>query len=242
MEILNKCALATLLLVSVGEYLRLRNVHKKLKIFQNHNKTLQLVQDDVKCFKHDFDNLIATIGGYVISDDMTGLRKYYYQLENDCKSVNTLCTLSPEIINENGVYNLLIEKFEKAEELDVKINLEIFLNLQELNIPIYQFTRILGILIDNAIESASQTDEKVVNIYLKNENWNNRQLVIVENTYNNKEVDIDKIFEKNFTSKETHSGLGLFKVRQIIKRNKNLNLFTSKNAFYFKQQLEIYDK
>ena len=65
-------------------------------------------------------------------------------------------------------------------------------------------------------------------------------LLIVENTYKNKDVDTEKIYEKGFSTKHGNSGLGLWKVRQILIRNNNLNLFTTKNDEYFKQQLEIY--
>ena len=41
-------------------------------------------------------------------------------------------------------------------------------------------------------------------------------------------------------NQKTNSGLGLWEVRQILKRNNNLNLFTTKDAEYFRQQFEIY--
>ena len=35
-------------------------------------------------------------------------------------------------------------------------------------------------------------------------------------------------------------GLGLWEIRQILKKHNNLNLYTSKDEKFFKQQLEIY--
>ena len=66
--------------------------------------------------------------------------------------------------------------------------------------------------------------------------------MVIEKTYKNKNINIDKIFEKDFSnkSKDTNSGLGLWEVRQILKKNNNLNLFTSKNDEFFSQQFEIY--
>lgn len=66
--------------------------------------------------------------------------------------------------------------------------------------------------------------------------------MVIENTYKNKDVDIDAIFEKDFStkSKKTNSGLGLWEVRQVLKKNNNLNLFTSKSDKFFSQQFEIY--
>ena len=105
---------------------------------------------------------------------------------------------------------------------------------------IYEFARILGILLDNAIDSANECEEKELNIIFRNEDKNNRNIVLIENTYNDKDVNIDEIFNKGITSKENHSGLGLWEIRQILKKNNNLNLHTTKNDKYFSQKLEIY--
>ena len=53
--------------------------------------------------------------------------------------------------------------------------------------------------------------------------------------------DINKIFDKGFTGKENHTGLGLWEIRKILKRNNNLNLHTTKTDKYFTQQFEIYN-
>lgn len=70
----------------------------------------------------------------------------------------------------------------------------------------------------------------------------NRDLVIIENSYINIDVDINEMFEKGYTSKKEKSndhGLGLWNVRRMLNKSKNLNLFTTKGKL-FSQQLEIY--
>lgn len=114
------------------------------------------------------------------------------------------------------------------------------LDLNTLKMKIYEFARILGILLDNAIEASSECEEKIINITFRNDTKNNRQLITVENSYKNKEVDTEKIFEKGISEKENHTGLGLWEVRKIIKKNDNVNLFTTKTDQFFSQQLEIY--
>ena len=66
------------------------------------------------------------------------------------------------------------------------------------------------------------------------------QLVIIENTYMNKEINTETIFQKGYSTKSGNSGLGLWEVRQLLSKNHNLNLFTSKTTDFFRQQLEIY--
>ena len=227
---------------SLTRVMKLTQKTKELESAEAYNKSLSILHDNVRGFKHDFDNIVATIGGYVKTNDMEGLKKYYLELEDDCQRVNNVAALNPSLINNPGVFNLLSSKYHEADSKNIKINLEIFLDLNDLNMKIYEFTRILGILLDNAIEEVEKCDEKIINIKFRNEENQNRQVVIIENTYSNKDVDIDTIFNKGFSGKEEHSGLGLWEVRQILKKNSNLNLHTSKDDKLFKQQLEIYKK
>lgn len=204
--------------------------------------SLRVLHDTVRTFKHDFDNIVNGIGGYVRNNDMEGLTKYYDQLLQDCNKTNNLYSLNPNVINHPAIYNILATKYYVADELNVQINLDIFLDLNEIekHMKIYEFTRILGILLDNAIEAAKECDDKTINVTFRKEDVKHRLIVIIENTYNNKDVNIDEIFEKGISSKQGNSGLGLWKIRQILKKNNNLNLFTTKDNKFFKQQFEIY--
>jgi len=208
---------------------------------KENNRILQNLQDELRGFRHDFSNIICTIGGYVQVKDMEGMAKYYSQIQKDVIKMNNLGALNPESINNPAVFTLITSKYSKALELGIEMNINVFLNLNTLNMKIYEFTRILGILLDNAIQAAQECDEKIINLEIRKESKRNRQVLLVENTYNNKDVDTEKIYEKNFSTKEGNSGLGLWEVRQILKKNNNLNLFTSKDNKFFKQQLEMYN-
>ena len=213
---------------------------QKLESAEEYNKTLHILHDSVRGFKHDFDNIVTTIGGYVKTDDMEGLKRYYSQLEDDCQKVNNLYLLDPDIINNPGIYNLLTTKYQEADEKGIKVNLTFLLDLNNINMKIYEFARILGILLDNAIEAASECDEKILNIIFRRDSKNSVDIIKIENTYKDKNVNIENIFNKGISGKENHTGLGLWEVKQILKKNNNLNLHTTKNEQFFIQQLEIY--
>ena len=225
---------------SLTRIFKLVLTRQKLESIKEYNNTLHILHDNVRGFKHDFDNILTTIGGYIRTNDMEGLEKYYLQLEDDCQRVNNLYILNPDVVNNDGIYNLLTKKYYDADSKDIKVNITFLLDLNTLNMKIYEFARILGILLDNAIEASAECEEKIINLTFRNDTKNSRQLVIVENTYKNKDIDTDKIFEKGFSGKENHTGLGLWEVRKLVKKNNNLNLYTSKNDKYFSQQLEIY--
>lgn len=225
---------------SLIKVMKLFTTEKKLESVEEYNKTLHILHDNVRGFKHDFDNIVTTIGGYVKTNDIKGLEKYYSQLQEDCEKVNNLYILNPDIINSPGIYNLLTRKYSKAEEKGIKVNLTFLLDLNDINMKIYEFARILGILLDNSIEATSECDKKIINIVFRNDTKNNRSIILIENTYKNKDVDLQQIFDKGISEKENHTGLGLWEIKQILKKNNNINLNTTKNEEYFSQQLEIY--
>lgn len=225
---------------SLTRVFKLTLTTRKLESAEEYNNTLHILHDNVRGFKHDFDNIVTTIGGYIRTEDMNGLKKYYLQLEDDCQRVNNLYLLNPEIINNDGIYNLLTKKYNEAEEKDIKVNITFLLGLSTLHMKIYEFARILGILLDNAIEASSECEERIINLTFRNDSKNSRELILIENTYNDKNLDTEKIFEKGVSGKDNHTGLGLWEVRKLIKKNNNINLYTSRNDNFFCQQLEIY--
>lgn len=225
---------------SLTRIIKLSLTSRRLESAEEYNNTLRILHDNVRGFKHDFDNIVTTIGGYIRTDDIEGLKQYYLQLEDDCQRVNNMYVLNPEIVNNDGIYNLIMKKYHEAEEKDIKVNISFMLDLSTLKMKVYEFARILGIFLDNAIEASSDCDEKIINLTFRNDSKNSRQLITIENTYANKDVDTQKIFEKGISGKENHCGLGLWEVNKLLNKNKNLSLFTTKNEKYFSQQLEIY--
>lgn len=241
-NIISLIAYFTISIYSLVKTMKLEKTTADLEQEKLYNKTLQILHDNVRAFKHDFSNTIAGIGGYIATKDMDGLEKYYKQLLQDCNQVNNLSSLSPDSINNPAIYTVLANKYYKADSLGIKINLETFVDFNNLHMGIYEFTRVLGILMDNAIEAASECAKKIINVIIRNDVQCNRQLLIIENTYNNKDVNIDRLSEKGYSTKPNNTGLGLWEVNKIIKRHKNLACFTSKTPEFFKQQFEIYNE
>ncbi len=212
----------------------------ELENSESYNNSLTVLYDNVRGFKHDFDNMVNTISGYLKVDDINGLKKYFSTFEKECDSIKNVQMLNPNIINNPGIYNLIVAKYQKAINLNVKINFDFFFDFDNLHMPIYEFSRILGILLDNAIESAKECKNKEVSLLFRDSVKQHVQIISIENTYLDKKIDTNKIFEKGISGKENHSGVGLWEVNQIIKRNNNIILNTSKDEELFKQELQIY--
>ena len=244
MSIFNFILLISFLGISIYSFsrmIKLASTKMELQNAEEYNKSLEFLYDKVKGFKHDFDNIVASLDGYIETNDIVGLKSYFTEMKKDCQIANNLSLINPRTINNPGIYSLLNSKFQKATNLGVRLDIDFFIKLDEVPINTYKLSRILGILADNAIEEAQKCEEKIVRISLRRENRNHRAVITVENTYSNKNVDISEIFKKGVSSKENHSGIGLWEVSNYVKRSTNLDLYTTKNEQYFKQELFIYD-
>lgn len=124
-------------------FIGLKKIEAELKQSKEYNKNLSNLNDNVRGFKHDFSNILIAIGGYIYADDMEGLKKYYSDLKVDCNKINNLSTLNPKVVNNPAVYAILSDKYNKAEENGITINLDIFIDLNKINMSIYEFTRIM---------------------------------------------------------------------------------------------------
>ena len=244
--LLNILSLIAYFSISITSFIRtaqLEVASQNLEEEKSYNKTLTILHDKIRGFKHDFDNIVQAIGGYVETNDMEGLKEYYSHLQKDSARVNNLSLLNPSTINNPAIYSLLTSKYFTAKDAGIEIeNFEVFVDFKDLekHIRIYELSRILGILFDNAIDASKESDEKILNLWIRNEPNRNRYIIKISNSYKDKSVDTDRIYEKGFSSKGENRGLGLWEVRQFIKKSKNLNLFTTKDDEYFTQQLEIY--
>lgn len=230
---------------SLSRTSKLEDTIQSLEEEKLYNKTLNILYDNIRGFKHDFGNIVQSIGGYISTNNMEGLKEYYNDLMKDCRKSNNLSILNPELLQNPAVYSLITSKYHKAEDVGISMEIEVFSNLANVNMKVYELTRVLGILLDNAIEASSKCKEKSINLTIRKDLKIDRQLIVISNTYTNKDVNTDKIFEKGYTSKKDSDvkshGLGLWEVRKVLKKNDNLNLFTTKTNDFFTQQLEIYN-
>lgn len=110
--------------------------------------------------------------------------------------------------NEINFISVISEEMYKLfDEMDTKLY--------------YKVCKITGILIDNAIEASTVSDDKLLLIDIYKED--NLVNIYIENTFEGT-VDIDSINKKGFSTKGKNRGLGLHIVSTILKENDNLSL------------------
>lgn len=226
---------------SIIKILQIEKMKNERNDLEGKNERLLKNYDDMASFRHDFKNIMQGFGGFIATRDIDGLQKMYNDVVCECKEIDNNHSFNRELINNPAIYNLINNKYLEAKKFGIEIKLEVYIDFNVLKITTYELCRILGVFLDNAIEASKECNEKIINIKFINDNCNNRNLVVIENTCRNFLIDMNQIKSKGFTTKKNKlfHGLGLWRVNQIVKKNENLRLYTSRGKM-FKQQLEIY--
>ena len=217
--------------------IKLVQAEEELITEKTYNNTLRELVDSLRTFKHDYNNTLQTIHGYIYTQDMNGLTEYFDQVLSETKTITGLDRLNPELFRNPSLFGLVTAKFESARKSGVTMNFEIYADLNDLDIKTYDFTRILGILLDNAIEASAGSKKKIVNFYVVEKNG--KVTVEISNSFTDTGLKIDEINEKGKSSKGKNRGLGLYKVKDILSRYPKIVHETKISSDLFLQRLVI---
>lgn len=240
--IVNLISMLAILTISIFNSQKRYNLilsEQELENQKNYNATLQSLVDSLKTFKHDYNNTLATLYGYVQLNDMNSLKRMFKEILEESKEISSLDKINPNLIKDPNVFGLITSKYQVCVKNNVNMSFEIFAELEEkeIGIKIFDLTRVLGIFLDNAIEAASGSKEK--NIHFLITEKDDKIIIEISNSYSDKALSTEKIYEKGVSSKGKNRGLGLYKVKEIIKRNPNVSLETILHDEVFLQRLTI---
>ena len=161
----------------------------------------------------------------------------FEQVLDETKAITTLDKLNPNTIKDPGLFGILSGKYQKAKENNLKMEVEIFGDIEGIDIEIFDLTRILGILLDNAIEAANKSRKRRVTFTLTE--MKNEVSFEITNTFIEKNIDLNKIKEKDVSSKGKNRGLGLYKVEEIVNKYSSVRNITQVEGDTFVQVLTI---
>jgi len=231
------------IIIIISNYEKEKKVTQKLKEFENlqdYTNKIEALYMELRLFKHDYFNIIASLSSYIDSENMEGLKNYFRtsilpageKLNHKDAALGALSYIKVEEI-KGLVYTKLFHAMQKGIQIELDINESI----EQMQIDILDLTRVLGIFLDNAIEAALNSEAK--KMYLGFAKSENSVLIVVQNSCKNENVDLKKIYQLGVSSKGKNRGVGLFQVQILMGKYKNVIHTTGYHEGMFAQRVEI---
>ncbi|PES99448.1 ATP-binding protein [Bacillus cereus] len=225
----------------------------KEKLLEEHEKRLDKelldyvekledMHDELASFRHDYMNVLLALEEGIRTKNVKGIERVYGEVITPTLNLinnHELDIAKLSRIQISEVKSVLRAKVGTAQQQQIKVMLDIPDKIETVSMPIIPFIRIISVLLDNAIEEAIHSEEKVLQIALFE--MDTKQYFVVRNSSHYKELDLQKIYEKNYSSKEGERGYGLFSLKRIINKTNNATLETTYTNPYFTQTFILKD-
>ena len=173
---------------------------------------LELLNKTLRTQRHDYLNHIQVIYSLMELEEFDEARKYIEPVYKDIVKVSKALKTSEPAVNA-----LLQAKLQMAEKNHIDMELEIKSDLKHLNMEPWEFCRVIGNIIDNAIFALKLKPNNRYMLVEFAEDLENIKINISNNGEKIPKEIIDNIFKVGFTTKGNKGdGMGLSIVKDVV--------------------------
>lgn len=202
---------------------------QQIKSDSNRLKIVLQTEDRIKMLRHDMKHHMNELKILANHNQVEKIQEYIDQMDEFLQNPNDV--ISSGNIEIDNLLNFMLDKAKKE-----KLNIEYDIKIMEPITYHFDINIILGNLLENAMEAAHQTKEKVIYVFIQL-----KQGVLkieIKNSYNNQIVRNGKDFLTTKYDKNSH-GIGINSVKKIVEKyngvldiSYNENLFQTKVILY----------
>ncbi|WP_311929603.1 sensor histidine kinase [Enterococcus durans] len=218
-----------------------RHLKQEYQSLAEYMKMLELTNNEIRNFRHDYKNILLSIEGYLDEKDYSSLDHYFRKvimptityLEKDSFKI-----LKASNIESSELKSLVVNKVLIAQQKGIDTIIEVPKVIKE--IPdhlVMLLIRALGIILDNAIEGADESKNPEIRIAIFD--IGNSLTIVVRNSCLENIPPLHQIKKSGFSTKGTGRGRGLAILQELMRDADNVFLETKVDSEYFTQKVII---
>lgn len=207
---------------------------------QEYTNQIETMYSSLRCFKHDYSNIMLSMSGYIEANDMEGLRDYFNReilplgkhISKSTAHINQLIN-----IKTTELKSIISAKLLYAIELNINVIIEVTDEISEIPMDTLDLSRIIGIFLDNAIEATLETEYPAIRFALIN--LETEYIFIISNNFLEKGIPYATLAKPDVSTKGANRGIGLYNAHEIIAKYNYVFLDTEIQDTTFVQHLQI---
>lgn len=206
--------------------------------FNKYVAELEKTNKRMRSIQHDYANILLSLNGYIHNQDMKGLTAYFHDSVLKTAQYDYMGLHHMENMNITEIKGLLGGKIIEAKERSIAVQIEIPENIECIEMDILDVSRILGVLLDNAMEASTRHHYPQIQIAIFH-TAKNDVLIVIRNSHEQPYPEMNRLFEEGYSTKGTSRGNGLFNVKQLLSKYPAAALHTYVEDRWFIQELLI---
>ena len=196
------------------EYSILSDVSEQEK---QHQKELKSFIKMIRAQRHDFNLHLHAVNGLLEAGKYRECHEYVKKMVSETEYVNEVLP-----IYDTSISAMLYAYRSDAESSGIRMKFDITNNLKGLAPEAYEINRIIGNLLQNAIDAVSSEKDREYGIVVKIYESNGSSVIDISNKFFGDVSELSHMFEYNYSGKKNHEGLGLSTVQRIVESYKGV--------------------
>lgn len=187
------------------------------EITREYMTQMEYLYQDMCSFRHDYKNILSTMEYYMEHKELDKLEEYFRQ-----EILPTASSLPGQDfilgrltqVQVAPIKSLLCSKLCSCQNKQIPFTLSIPEPVTHFPMDVLSLSQILGILLDNAMEAALQTEKPYLEIILLPQE--EHIYIEIKNSTLPLTVPISDLSRRGFSTKKGHTGLGLHTVQKLL--------------------------
>jgi len=198
------------------EYSILSDVSEQEK---QHQKELKSFIKMIRAQRHDFNLHLHAVNGLLEAGKFDECKEYVSKMVAETEYVNEVLP-----IYDTSISAMLYAYRSDAESKGIHIDFDITSNLKGLAPEAYEINRIIGNLLQNAIDelTAEKDREYGIKVRIYESSGGGGSVIDISNKFFGDEKEISHFFDYSYSRKKQHEGLGLSTVQRIAESYKGV--------------------
>ncbi|MBC1520086.1 GHKL domain-containing protein [Listeria aquatica] len=197
---------------------------RKLSNLAIRAKKIKTQAENVQNFKHDYKSLLLSLALY-IKNDQKDEALSLIQSESEYFDTQVLESDDDALLNIElaPIQGLLKVFLDKCKEQKIPYKLSIPDKVPNVDMNLIDFIRCFSIVLNNALEASASSHEPQISLDIKTLD-DDLVFTVANNVDDSSRIDTSRIVKKNFTTKESHKGRGLFILFKLMNKYENTRI------------------